>query len=412
MVLKDRKRRILFGSGLVMSLAFVVSCRPWNLADNFMVGAPIGRDFVNFWLGGRIAASGQLSLLTDPAAYNALLARTFDHGPDFFVFSYPPHALLFFVPFGLLPFSLALAIWSTLNVACLFWAARLLLRAEDDGRAEPERVVVLAAACASPAVVAMLLYGHFGGMAGLAATGVLLSARQRPVLAGALLAALTAKPQFAAALGLILLTWGQWRALAAAATGTVLLVGLSALVFGLTAWRRFIDWTLPYHAELLSHAENVKSAISLNLDGLALGLPASVYLVVHVGFAGAVLLLSSLLLRRDGPSARSVGIALLTTLVALPYANSYDLAIAAPALAISLLDERRPLLPLPSAVLLWLTPTLIAPAWILGVRGLGLVLASVTLLAAWRALREGSGSARESLRDSLGRSDMRPRLSL
>src|SRR5215831_2390891 len=106
----DRDDGLLIYGGFALSLAVVIAiCRPWDLADHFMVGAPFGRDFVNYWMGGRLALDGQLDLLTDLRAYNALIVARFGHSADdFFVFSYPPSLLPFLMPFGALPYVPAL----------------------------------------------------------------------------------------------------------------------------------------------------------------------------------------------------------------------------------------------------------------------------------------------------------------
>src|SRR5205807_135098 len=186
----------------------VAMCQPWDLTDHFMVGAPFGRDFVNYWMGGRLALDARLDVLTDLHAYNALIAARFGHtAEDFFVFSYPPTLLPFLVPFGALPYLPALIAWTAINLALLAWSVRLIT-------ADPRPMV---AACLSPAALTMVAYGHFGGaMAALAILALTRGARQ-PVLAGLCLALMTIKPQLAAAIGLLMLLLAQWRAGARAA---------------------------------------------------------------------------------------------------------------------------------------------------------------------------------------------------
>jgi len=100
------RRWLVFGGFALSVVLFFVVYKPWNLASDFMIGAPVGRDFVNFWTGGHLALTGRLDLLVDFAGYNDFIATTFDHhNPlDERIFSYPPHILLFLVPFAALPF--------------------------------------------------------------------------------------------------------------------------------------------------------------------------------------------------------------------------------------------------------------------------------------------------------------------
>jgi hypothetical protein len=129
-----RDRRILVGGGVAVTLfILVVVCRPWDLHDALMIGAPIGRDFANFWIGGVLALKGRLDLLVDIDGYNELIFQTFHHNPRGLVFSYPPHILLFLVPFGALPHLVSVLSWSAGNL----WLAARAVRLVSDERGLP-----------------------------------------------------------------------------------------------------------------------------------------------------------------------------------------------------------------------------------------------------------------------------------
>src|SRR3981189_2384169 len=99
------RRWLVFGGFALSVVLFFVVYKPWNLADQFMIGAPVGRDFVNFWTGGHLALAGRLDLLGGFSAYNHFVAATFYHtSTDQPVFSSPPPILPLLVPFGPLPF--------------------------------------------------------------------------------------------------------------------------------------------------------------------------------------------------------------------------------------------------------------------------------------------------------------------
>lgn len=75
----------------------------------------IGRDFFNLWSGDRLAVEGHLSILCDYAAYMSWQSSMV--GPlDSYNYSYPPHSLFFAVPFGAIPYPLALALWTAMGV--------------------------------------------------------------------------------------------------------------------------------------------------------------------------------------------------------------------------------------------------------------------------------------------------------
>jgi len=351
-----RTRRLLVAGGFVLSLVlFFVVYRPWDLANAFMIGAPFGRDFANFWAGGHLALTGRFDLLVDFTGYNDFIATTFHHDPtDQLVFSYPPILLPFLVPFGALPFGLAVLVWTVLNVALIERSARLLA---DHDRA------CRVAACISPATVTMVAYGHFGGALALLGTYAVTHAAKRPRIAGLCLALMSVKPQFAVSLGVLLLIAGRWRAVLWSLPVTLGLVGLSLAMFGLKPWVNFLEWTLPFQTQLVTHyaPEVLKRTASLYAAASLLGLPEWIGYGLHFGVAAVVLIGSATLLRRVGATPRIVALALLSVLIALPYLHNYDLAVAGPAVAVALFagkpGESRPFLSIVPATLLWLVPT-------------------------------------------------------
>jgi alpha-1,2-mannosyltransferase len=237
------------GLGL-MAAVVVVVCRPWDLVDGFMIGAPIGRDFANMWLGGRLALDGQLNLLIELPAYKELFSRVFAHNPeDTFVFSYPPHSLLLLAPFAALPFTVAVLLWTAVNLACIAWAARLLAYQTTVQESGPPLALL---ACLSPAALTMAAFGHFGGMLGLLAVYFFIRADSRPILAGACLALTSIKPQFAVMFGILLIITGRWRVVLWSMPATLILVALSVLALGIQPWVNFVTWTVPFHGQLVS----------------------------------------------------------------------------------------------------------------------------------------------------------------
>ena len=390
----DRDHRLLVYGGFAFSLAVVIAvCRPWNLSDHFMIGAPLGRDFVNYWMGGRLALDGHLDLLTDLRAYNALIVELFGHSADdFFVFSYPPSLLPFLVPFGALPYLPALILWTGINLALLVWSARLL---GADRRAQIATVL-------SPATLTMVAYGHFSGaMAALAIVAITRGAR-RPGLAGLCLALLSVKPQLAAVVGLLMLLIGQWRAVAWSVPGAAAVAALSVLLFGLAPWKSFIDVTLPFHVWLIHDFVRDHLRTMLSVYGAARlgGLSFAAAQAVQFAFGLAVIAGAVRLTWRDGLTPRTLTLLLLAGIAALAYFQLYDLAIVAPALSVVLFsNERRdprPLLSLIPASLLGLAPPLAIPFGINQSPVINLVVAGVLAIALVTEWRSGRVAARQS----------------
>jgi alpha-1,2-mannosyltransferase len=373
--LATSRRTVFTGAGILLFALLMAALRPWDLTNGFLIGAPFGRDFVNFWLGGLLAIQHRLDLLIDLSAYNDVLLDTFHHAPlPPFVYSYPPHSLLFTVPFAALPYVPAVVIWTALNVAAIAASARLLTR----------EVSLVFVACLSPAVLVMVLYGHFGGALALLATVCLLRAQSHPALAGLCLALTTVKPQFALVLGLFLLVTGCWRALLWSVAPTALLLALSIAAFGLQPWINYVAWTLPFHAALLSDfkIEMLRTAISVYAGARMAGLPGWVAYAAQYAFGAVVFWKAAVQYRRDGANARTIALAILAALAALPYYNAYDLAIAAPAVTVALLGySATPLLASAPAALLWLAPVFALPFGVMALPITPLLVAVPLLLA-------------------------------
>jgi hypothetical protein len=390
----DRDDGLLIYGGFALSLALAIAIyKPWNLTDHFMIGAPFGRDFVNYWMGGRLALDGRLDLLADLRGYNALIVDQFGHSADdFFVFSYPPSLLPFLIPFGALPYGWALAIWTAINLALLAWSVRLI---GANGRP-------LIAACLSPAALMMVVYGQFGGVIAALATAAITCGRRRPCLAGACLALITVKPQFAAVVGLLMLLIGQWRAIVWAVPGAAAVAALPVLLFGLGPWVSFVQVTVPFHVWLFQSfvVDHLRTLLSVYAAARLGGMSFIAAQTVQMIFAVAVVAATVLLTWRDGLTSRTSSLLLLAGIAALPYFQHYDLAIVTPALSVALFGggpdegaDGRPLLSLLPAGLLWLAPALTIPFGVNQLPVINLVVAGVlaiALVSEWRRGRLGA----------------------
>lgn len=348
----DRDRLFLVGIGLALSIVMFLAVRRED--DEFTLGAFYGRDFVNFWMGGRLALQGQAAMLSDTYAYNQLVLSTYDRVGDAFVFSYPPHILPLLVPFGALPYGLSLFLWTALNLAGLVLAVRQF---------SPDRRLWLAA-CLSPATAVMVLYGHFGGLFAWLATFCLRRAADRPIATGLCVAVMSIKPQFAAVLGLVLLAAGRKSWIPTAVAAFAALVGLSILLFGLEPWRGFVEVTLPYQSSFVGDFVYAtwRTAITVYFGLRRIGMDSLAALITQYAFSTVILVAAALRLRRSQGRARDLAPVLLVLVAALPYANHYDLVIATPALSVALLADDAeapgPYMPEIAALVLWVLPLL------------------------------------------------------
>lgn len=387
-VVPARDRRVLIACGAaIFLLILIVDGRPWDLRDGLMIGAPFGRDFANFWLGGKLALDGKLDLLVDFDRYNELAFQLFHHNARGLVFSYPPHILLFLAPFGALPFVVSDLLWSAANLALVAAATRLVTRDRGLGWA----------ACLSPAALMMVAVGHFGGALAFLAIFILTRGDRRPLLAGCALALISVKPQFAAGLGLFLLLVGQWRVVLAAVPATAGLIGLSVLAFGVKPWVGFFDWTLPFHAQLLAHFQlsAFRTAMSVYTTARMAGLGDTAASVLQFAYGLPFFAGAALLFARQGPNPRTIAFALFAALAVLPYTAIHDLAIVIPALTAALFappaerdrEPDRRFLPLGAASALWFAPAFAIPFGQFGVPVVPIVVLAtfaLALIGQWR----------------------------
>ena len=267
-------------------------------------------------------------------------------------------------------------LWSAGNLWLIARAVRLL----SDERGLPWVAVL------SPAALIMVAMGHFGGALAFLAIFILTRAGARPVLAGCCLALLTVKPQFAASMGLFLLLVGQWRVLVSGAVATAGLVGLSVLAFGIQPWIGFFEWTLPFHAQLLTHFQvgAFRTAMSIYTTARMEGLGDGAAKVLQLAFALPVLAATVYLFRRRGADAQTVTLTLLGVLLILPYTAIHDLAIVAPSLTVALFASAakdRPFLSLAPASALWLAPPFAVPFGQLALPIVPVVVAIVLVVA-------------------------------
>lgn len=377
-------------AGLLLSLLAWLSVKPWDI-HAWMIGAPLGRDFVNFWMAPRLVLAGEGATLTDLPAYTAAIRTAFGiaHDPRL-LFVYPPHTLLFTVPLAALPFRLAVLVWTALNLGALACTLRLLC--------PPPRGWPMLAACLSPAAAAMVMYGHFGGLLALGATCAVLESGRRPLLAGLCLAGLTVKPQFALCLGMILLGRGHWRCLVAASLGTAALVGLSAAAFGVEAWQRFVTVTMPMQSAFITEfrADMIQTSVSAYFSARFWGLPAGSAWTIQGAVAVLALGSGMLALRRPSLGPAEILVVLLAALTMQPYAAHYDLVIVAPAMTMVVL-ARDPK-PSPFLLLTWLLVPLARMLYVFDFPILGLIVPAALLAQALRlpGLDRPPGSAGRS----------------
>ena len=365
---------------LAIGVAQIV--RPLSGADGLIdaTGHMIGRDFVNVWTAGRLVLEGRLDILPDISAYQAAQRALVGESLAPHVWSYPPVLLPFTVPFGALPYAVALALWTLGGLALMFWTCA---RAGVDRR-------WMALLAIAPATFTNLWFGQNGFLTAALLLGGLTALNARPVLAGCLFGLLVYKPHLGILLPLALLAIGAWRAIFAAAATAILLVLTSVLLFGLEPWIDYLGKTAPYQRFLLEEGRGLFTYMmpTAFMAGRMLGLPIAACWAIAAVTAALAAWLVWLVFRAgrampDDPVARDLRYAVLLICIVLasPYALNYDLTLVAVAVALA---ARRGDSAAPSLALLLAWALAILVFWfnVLGAPISALVMAGVGLAIA------------------------------
>ena len=152
-------------------------------------------DFYSFWAAGRVALDGGNPY--DPAAmHSAQLLTGWPPEWQTHKFPYPPWALLYFLPFALLPFWLAQPVWVAATVFVLFHSAQIAeeFLAEKFGLKRLSLIGLVSVLLLFPPTLRIVLLGQSSFITAYALL-LALKYRQMPIMAGMLLSITTIKPQ-------------------------------------------------------------------------------------------------------------------------------------------------------------------------------------------------------------------------
>jgi len=179
----------------------------------FAVQAPGGNDFLARWVAanqwlvhGRDPYAPQVSLEAQTLIYGRPADR--QAGEDVAHFAYPLFAMLFFGPFGLIPYPLARAIWMTLlEVGLPILAILSIQLCGWKPSAWIQRILILFSVLWYHGFRAVIV-GQFAILEALVMIGALLAVQRRQdAVAGVLLGLSLAKPQMAVLLIPFVLLW-------------------------------------------------------------------------------------------------------------------------------------------------------------------------------------------------------------
>jgi len=281
---------------------------------------PYQTDFVSYWSAARLALAGNAADAYDLAVHGAV-ERGAVALQGALPFANPPPFLLLLVPFGLLPYAVAAALWVVATALAFFLAVRRF--APGSGWL----------AFAFPPVLVNAITGQSGFLTSALLIGGLALIRDRPFAAGLLLGCLVVKPQLGLALPFALLAGREWRAIAGAAVSSLGLVLAGLAVFG---WGAYTAWlgNAPLFASILTEGRSGWDEMASLYAALRLaGAGNAVAWTLHLLVAGAALLTACLVLRRDAEAGAKAAILAAATALVSPYLYVYDaLLLVAPLL--------------------------------------------------------------------------------
>jgi alpha-1,2-mannosyltransferase len=295
---------------------------------NLISGHVWGRDFVNVWTGGHLVLEGRADMiyvLSDYVAYQRNLVGPLD--PHYY--SYPPSSLFLSAPFGLLPYSAALALWIASGLAVFVWASRPYIRDV------PNFPIVFA--LITPAALINIWAGHYGFLIGALWLACFARIERRPDAAGAFAALLTIKPHLGLLLPPLLLARRKWRTIAVAAAGSLAMLLASGVVFGFDLWAEYATEMSSLQASLLKR----KKSFFLQMPGTFTsvrygggGPPAAWLAHICVALVAAFVAWRA---ERKGASLNDLAfISATATFLILPYAFGYDMTVVSLGFALML----------------------------------------------------------------------------
>lgn len=309
---------LLAAAGGVYLVAALGSAWPSGEALLDAAAHPLGRDFVAFWSGAKLALGGAADAAYDIDRIHAVQLAAIGAPIKPTAWHYPPVYFLLVLPLAPLPYPVALALWLALSLAAFLLVARRLY---------PPGSVWLVALF--PATTLCLISGQNGFVTAALLGAGLLALDRRPVLAGVCFGLLSYKPHLAMLVAPALAVGGYWRSLGVFAGTAATLVAASVVAFGVAPWHAFLG-NLGFVTQLmdtgaLPWARMPTVYAALRQVGVEAG-PAR--LVQGIVGLAALVAVCGLWLRRAPFGLRASALAAAVPL-ATPYAFDYDLVVLA-----------------------------------------------------------------------------------
>jgi Glycosyltransferase family 87 len=328
-------------------LAYGLWIDHWPVAKS---GHPAFDDLSNLWLGAKAAASGDYTNLFRRELHEAMIAREFGALKTNQVWSYPPTIMVLLKPLGLLPsYAWFVVLWVgaglALLTAALFSGNRSPASTNSRvtaNQAWSSQVWVWMAVILTPGTMLCINAGQTGMLTSAVLYFGLLFAVARPVLAGAIMALLVAKPHLGLALPVALLALGAYRAVVSTGIWAAMYVGLTFVVLGPEPWHQFLSVTLPEHVhyvDTVSAGPDEALKITMFMLLRAVGFSKVAAMSTHVLLSLSVVAVMAATLRATTNQSLRFLVVALATLLISPYLLGYEVVLAALAIGRVVLDR-------------------------------------------------------------------------
>jgi alpha-1,2-mannosyltransferase len=320
-----------------------------------------GQDWMVFYTAARVYFDGELSTLLDPSQFmitlNGHFATWLVKPPlSLHPWVYPPHFLMLFLPFGILPPMLSYVSFMLLTFIGLILALQLK---------HGQPWLWIASIALSPAAGFAVSVGQNSFLITALLVGGYTFMGARPVLAGVLFGALSVKPQFCLMVPVALVAASNWRVtFSAAATGAVLCL-VSLAMFGPTLW---LAWLAMFtgQSDFFDHWSEAGRLNGMSVYACAIVAGASqttarLAQIFAVLFAAGNVVVA---FRQRMPPDLRLAVLLACAFLAAPHVSNYDavlLTVAATFVFKQSFAGALPIWYMPLAGLLWLCPVINPP---------------------------------------------------
>jgi len=367
---------LILGAGMISYYAYGLH-GTWPFFQD-SVGYVVGRDFLNTWFFGKAALLSDPGRFYDPAVYRHWLDQTVPQDIFNHLWSYPPSFLLMAAPLGAFSYPVAFAVWTLAGLLCFYVVVR----------GDALRTLAIFGSTAS---LFCLIGGQISFFMAALTLGALRLIDRKPIVAGLLIALCTIKPQMGFLFPVLLIASRRWQVLISAALGTLCVVAITTLIWGVEVWHDYINLGLPAQMADTKDTYLVLAPWSPTITTafVMLGVPSSFAAVIQAGFAILAAALVILGCKQGPMDERKTALFLSCTVFATPYLLAHDLvALTAAAICLASVQQldRRGILVVKAIVLL---PMLQMALGFIHIPGAALV---PVVFAFW-ALRAGEQTA-------------------